>query len=237
LGTIWEHYECGYFPLSMHIRYVDGKPLYFTQEFREKKRAASKYPVSIQDKILAEYKEMYGEGGLICDSRLKKVKECGGQMIAKTNWFYGYSSFSLESALKVNGMDELMDGDFSLMDVDFGQRLAMAEHENIFLLDIKLLVIEHCHDSLSSRVFGNVQDIGTIKCNYAILELNKRKKRCKANQTLLDAEDLDYIKKETLGPACSWRPHLYMDDCEGPMFKLWAENQPIFDLREERRLE
>jgi len=237
LGTIWEHYECGYFPLSMHIRYWDGKPVYFTHEFRERIRATSKERKIVQDKNFAKYKEMYGEGGLIGDSRLKEVEESGGQMIAKTNWFYGYSSFSLESALKVNGMDELMDGDFSLMDVDFGQRLAMAEHDNIFLLDTKLLVIEHCHASLSSRVFGVVRDIGAIKCNYAILELNKRKKRWKANQTLLDAEDLEYVKKETLRSPCSWKPHEYMDDCEGPMFKLWAENQPIFDLQEERKHE
>jgi len=65
--------------------------------------------------------------------------------------------------------------------------------------------------------------------------LNERKNRFRANQGLLSIDDLEFVKKETLRHPCSWNPHQYLDDCEGEMFKLWASNQPIFDLREERK--
>lgn len=238
LETIWESYQCGYFPLSMHIRYMDGKPAHFTEEYTEKAKqtgtsASTRHGAEHDAAVSKHFKEVYGEGGLIRDTRWKTVEESGGQMIARRNWFYGYSSFPLASAIKVNGMDELMDGDYTLMDVDFGQRLAMAEHDNMFLLDTKLWVIEHSHVGHSNRVID--PNCGVIKCNYAILKLNEKKKRWRANSDTLDNDDLHFVKQETLRHPCSWNPHQYLDDCEGPMFKLWAENQPTFDLREERK--
>lgn len=236
LATIWDFYsQYGYFPLSMHVRYVDGKPVYFNQAYRDRFRetdAAKKY---VQDAVFEKYYQLYGEGGLIGDSRLKVVKENGGRMIAERSWFYGYSSMSLDAALRVNGMDELMDADFSIMDVDLGNRIAMSEGDNLFILDEKLTVIEHSHLQVSPRIFVEPYSLGAIKCNYAILKLNERKNRFRANQDLLSDDDLEFIKKETLRHPCSWNPHQYMDDCEGPMFKLWASNQPIFDLKEERK--
>jgi glycosyltransferase involved in cell wall biosynthesis len=248
LKTIWELYQCGYFPLSMHVKYIDGKPAYFTKEHMERAKQAGTSEGKWKEAwvgtaadeaeheriVLGIYERLFGDGGPIRDTRWKEVEKSGGQMIAERNWFYGYSSFPLESGLKVNGMDELMDNDFSLMDVDFGQRLLMAEHDNIFLLDARLRVVEHSHVPISLKLF-DAQNIGTVKCNYAILKINERKKRLKANSDFLNNEDLEFVKKETLRHPCSWNPHQYMDDCEGPMFKLWAANQPIFDLREERK--
>jgi len=235
LTTIWELYQSGYYPLSMHVRYIDGKPVYFTKEYMERAKKVGTSDTETLDAIFEHYRKDYGDGGLIRDTRWKEVEQNGGQMTGQRNWFYGYSSFPLEIALKINGMDELTDGDLSLMDVDFGQRLAMAEHDNLFLLDTRLWVIEHSHIPISLQLF-NAREIGAIKCNYAILKLNERKKRWKANCDSLNTEDLEFVKKETLNHPCSWKPHQYMDDCEGAMFTLWAENQPKFDLRDERKI-
>ncbi len=153
-------------------------------------------------------------------------------MIGHQQWFYGYSSLSLEAALKVNGFNELFDGDKGQEDQEMGLRLSMAGYNDLFLLDVNHWVIEHEHNPIPLDVIK--EDKRNIKCNYAIFLLNKMNRRWRANSERLTEEDLAFIRAESLKPPCSPRPNFYDEDCRGELFDLWASNQPIFDLREER---
>lgn len=233
LTKFWEGYQIGYFPMAMHIRYLEGRPARLDANYMEKGYEAQR-PFLYQhlepdrEEVL---KQVYGEEGLVRDSRYPVVKGRGGRMIAPKNWYYGYSSISLQAALKVNGYDELFDGDKSLEDVDMGSRLEMAGYKEMFLLDVDLQVIEHEHGPISSDVLN--YDVKPIKCNYAIYLLNRKRGRWRANQTRLTDEDLEFIREESLKPPCSPSPDYYQDDCQGDLFRLWASNPPIFNLREE----
>lgn len=236
LQRFWDGYQKGFFPMAMHIRYLDGKPAKVDKEYMEKGYEAQR-PFLYQrlepdrNEIL---RRIYGEEGLVRDTRYPIVKAKGGHMIAPPEWFYGYSSLSLEAALKVNGFNELFDGDKGQEDQEMGMRLSMAGYSDMFLLDEEHQVIEHEHEAIPADII--TRNVRPIKCNYAIFLLNRSKGRWKANSELLMEEDLEFIREESLRPPCSPRPNFYQDDCQGELFDLWAQNVNIFDLREERLL-
>jgi len=231
LEKFWNGYQSGFFPLAMHIRYFKGKPAranikYLNQVYQKR------HP-NISDTERTEMlHRLYGDKGLVRDTRWAVVEKNGGKMIAPINWYYGYSCVSLEAALKVNGYDELFDADKSLEDVDFGSRLEMAGYKNMFLLDVNHSVIEHEHEPVPENVVA--KNAKPIKCNYAIYLLNRKKRRWRANTDKLTAQDLEFIRQESLKPPCSPKPDCYADNCQGKLFKLWSENQPIFNLRSEK---
>ncbi len=232
LQRFWEGYQSGYFPLAMHIRYLGGKPARFNEEYR-KEGYEAKYAITFEkEEKVSVLKRIYGDKGLIRDTRYRIVKARGGHMIAPTDWYYGYSSASLEALLKINGYDELFDGDKSLEDADAGSRLTMAGHRGKFLLDVDHQVIEHEHKPIPELLI--TRGLKPIKCNYAIFLHNRRKRRWRANSDNLTEEDLEFIRLESLKPPCSPEPNFYDENCEGELWKLWASNQPIFDLRTER---
>jgi len=228
LQRFWDGYQSGYFPLAMHTRYRGGKQAYYNEGYRKKGYDFAREEPDrkrILDKV-------YDEKDPIRDTRWPIVESKGGRMIGPAQWFYGYSSLTLEAALKVNGFNELFDGDKGQEDQEMGLRLSMAGYRDIFLVDVNHWVIEHEHKSISAEII--TPDKRNIKCNYAIFLLNKNKKRWRANSERLTDEDLDFIRTESLKPPCSPRPNFYDEDCEGELFNLWASNQPIFDLRAER---
>jgi len=231
LAKFWEGYKSGYFPLAMHIRYLAGKPAKINKEYFEKGYEAKNSNTFEQIDRKELLKRLYGEEGLVRDTRYPIVKRYG-KMIAPHNWGYGYTSFSLEAALKINGFDELFDGDKSLEDVDFFSRLYMAGYKNMRLLDVNLQVIEHEHEPIPKEIID--RNVKPIKCNYAIYLLNRKKNRWRANCEKLTDEDVEFIREESLKPPCSPYPNYYQDNCKGEFFNLWVKSQNIFDLKEER---
>ena len=232
LARFWGAYESGLWALAMHIRFLKGKPARLNEEYLEEgyeSQYAEKWDAVDRGELL---QKLYGEDGLIRDSRYDQVKSRGGKMIAPYNWMYGYSSFTLEAALKVNGFDELFDGDKSLEDVDFGSRLEMAGYRNIFSLDVEHQCIEHEHKPIPERLIPSGQK--AIKCNYAILSNNRKHHFFKANTEPLTDEMVADIIEETLKPPCSPTPDMYEEDCKGELFLRWVDNPPVFNLREER---
>ena len=233
LQRVWDEYLSGFFLLAMHIRYLEGRPARVDDEYMEKGYEAQR-PFLYQrlepdrSEIL---KRIYGEEGIVRDTRYPTVKT-RGRMVAPPEWFYGYSSLSLEAALRVNGFNELFDGDKGQEDQEMGLRLGMAGYQDMFILDVEHQVIEHEHKPIPADVI--TRDVKPIKCNYAIYLLNKRKGRWRANSDLLKEEDLSFIREESLRSPCSPSPDYYQDDCRGDLFDLWASNPPLFDLREER---
>ena len=139
----------------------------------------------------------------------------------------------LDAAFNVNGYDELFDGDKSLEDADMGSRLYMAGYKDKFLLDVNHQVIEHEHGPIYEGLIDNL--VKPIKCNYAIYLTNRNKNRWKANSGTLSEKDVEFIREESLKPPCSPTPNFYDENCIGKMFNVWIRNQPIFDLKEERK--
>ena len=234
LTRFWETYESGLWALAMHIRFLKGKPARLNEEYLAEGYEAQYFDKWDEGERGAHLKKLYGEDGLVRDSRYGIVKASGGKMIGPYNWMYGYSSFTLDAALKVNGFDELFDSDKSLEDVDFGSRLEMAGYRDMFSLDVEHQCIEHEHKPIPERLIPSGQK--PIKCNYAVMMNNRQRKAYRANARSLTSSDITYIKEETLRPPCSPNSGMYEDDCEGPLFLQWIESQNLFDLRE-RRLE
>ena len=232
LQKFWDGYQKGYFPLAMHIRYLKGRPARFNTEYMKDGYEAIHSVTFEKESKKKILQRIYGDEGLIRDTRYPVVKRRGGSMIAPAEWYYGYSSMSLEAALKVNGYNELFDSDKSQEDQEMGIRLDMAGYKHMFYLDVNHQVIEHEHNPIPSSIIP--LDQPNIKCNYAIFLLNKMKKRWRANTEKLTQEELEFVRQESLKPPCSPRPNFYADDCKGKLFRLWANNQNIFDLREER---
>ena len=204
LQRIWDEYETGLWLQGMHIKYRNG------EIGRDK------------------------SGAITQDSRIPIVADQGGRCLGPPEWMYGYATFPLAAAIRVNGFDELFDGDKQQEDQDFGNRLFLAGYVDKLLLDSRHTVIEHEHHPVPSDIIDPSHP--QIKCNYAIYLRSLNLNRWKANTYKLTAEDIQFIKEETLRAPCSNVSHTYAENCEGELFQQWIDSQNLFDLRE-RRLE
>jgi len=232
LERIWEAYQSGYFPLAMHIRYHAGKPARVNEEYLRSGYEA-RYAISMdtEDRVTL-LRRIYGENGIVRDTRWPVVEKAG-KMIAPPEWFYGYSSFTLEAALKINGFNELFDGVKGQEDQDFGIRLDMAGYRNVLLLDKDLWVIEHEHYPCE------VKSPPPFKCNYGIIQYERAKGLWRANSWRLSLDDCEWIRCNICPRCFNYRRCLgerlggrfYIDN---DLFRLWLTNQRTFDLREER---
>jgi hypothetical protein len=232
LRRFWEGYRSGYFPMAMHVRYLEGMLARVNEEYLERGYEAT-YAVLPEDedrKLLLE--RLYGRNGIVRDTRWPTVEK-HGRVIAPPEWFYGFSSFSLEVALKVNGFNELFDGQKGLEDVEFGERLVTAGYKNMFLLDKDLWVIEHEHLPCV------VKSPEPYKCNYGIIQYEQTKGLFRANTWKLTMEDCEWIRQK-ICPKClnygrclneTLRGQFYVDN---ELFRTWLESQRTFDLRLER---
>ena len=89
-------------------------------------------------------------------------------------WYYGYSGLPLETALAVNGFDELMDGIKSLHDCDMGNRVVRAGCQLQMHRD--LYVIEPTTKPETGAEVGyggGIRNASSFQCNYAILKHNE----------------------------------------------------------------
>jgi hypothetical protein len=229
LERFWTGYEQGYFPLAMHTRYRNGQQAYYTEEYRQH---GYEFHTPQAQEILEQF---YNKGQPIRDTRWPVVEQ-KGRMIAPPLWYYGYSSVSLDAALKVNGYNELFDGDKGQEDQEMGLRLSMAGYRDLFLLDVNHWVIEHEHLPIPQNVIVGGK---TAKCNYGLYQLSDRKRRWRANSEALSLEDCLWIREETC-PRCGNYQRCLGEELKGRFFedseefRLWLNDQPIFDLREER---
>jgi hypothetical protein len=230
LRKFWEGYQSGYFPMAMHVRYHAGKPARIDEEYLERGYEANYANAPPGDRGML-LKRIYGEGGIVRDTRWPAV-EAAGRIVAPPQWFYGYSSFSLEAALKINGFSELCDTLKGQEDQDFGIRLSMAGYKN-FLLERDLWVIEHEH------LPCDIKSPEPFKCNYGLIQYEQLKGLFRANTWKLTMEDCEWIR-HNICPRClnygrclneTLRGQFYIDN---ELFRTWLESQRTFDLRSER---
>jgi len=231
LKKFWEYYESGLFALAMHVRYHAGKPARVDEEYLKRGYEAKYAQMPKEDRAML-LRKLYGENGIVRDTRWPTVERTR-TYIAPPEWFYGYSSFSLEGALRVNGFEEKFDGCKGQEDQDFGVRLSMAGYKDMFLLDKDLWVIEHEH------LPCEVRSPPAFKCNFGLIQYERAKGLYMANSWKLTFEDCEWIRKN----ICSNCPNhsrcvnetlngrFYVDN---KLFRLWLNHQNTFDLRTER---
>jgi glycosyltransferase involved in cell wall biosynthesis len=212
IQKFWDGYQSGYFPGAMHL-------------------CSNEPPVVIEDAKRDDVlKVIYGQDCLARDARYEIVKNNGGRIVGPYNWHCGYSSMSLEAALKINGLDENFDGDKSLEDIDCGSRIEMAGYKDKFIMDVDHQVIEHGHNPVSG-----LKGSTSIKCNYALLQLNRLKKRYRVNSDKLIGKDIDFIRETSSKLPCAPEGEKHSFDLTGDLFETWMFRQPIFNLKDERK--
>jgi len=229
LEKFWNWYKRGYFAQALVVYHHGTKPMIYNDEAK-KLYAQTLMPTGeTYEQIVEKLDKLYKPGEIIRDSRWRFV-EGKGQIFGNIkDWYYGYGSVSMEAILKINGYDENFDQCKSLEEMDVGSRLEMAGYGNL-VLDETLMVIEHFHGPVSKKAIW--YEGKPAKCNYALYKLNRMKKRFRANSDRLTEEDLKFVWEETCRTPCS---HSGGKDYDYEMFKIWAENQPIFNLEEERK--
>jgi glycosyltransferase involved in cell wall biosynthesis len=167
---------------------------------------------------------------------------------------YGYMTCTLESAIRLNGFDEMFDGSRQLEDVDFGERLKVAGYK--ISLHKDLFVTEQKHydnrlDPLSmfSKNFGV-----SLKCNgqwYKIKENRKGEDWIRVNHRALNQVEKDTLinfcnyRSETQDPkrprcnmsggGCNWRKEgkVYFH-MQHPDSQIYINNPSVFDMSEIR---
>ena len=124
---------------------------------------------------------------------------------------YGYSSCSMEAALKVNGFDEMLDFSRQLEDIDFGERLKRAGYH--IVLNKAIFVVEQEHKQLAPQPVGkpegdkaNTWNSGkeddvklgeNLKCNGPILWMKNKLREGDdlflANHRRMTEEELSHL--------------------------------------------
>lgn len=161
--------------------------------------------------------------------------------------YFGYSSVPLEAALRINGFDELFDGQWGLFDCDFGSRLNLAGVEMILSRDIYVME----PPVVSAGVYGGgIIRVDAFKCHYAIYLHNRASGR-KVNSGLPDGY-IEDVKRVACYGQCAIKAkcasgdptvgeRLYYPFCEGKTAQIardWFRDAPVRDLvadREARR--
>ena len=233
LHIYWDWYMKGFFAQALFVYYKGGKPLLVNE--------ASEIGIthgSGMFKTLPEVNDYYKtliSGGyikdIVRDTRWKFVEDNTdgiGIYYLTGQQYYGFSSVSMEAALKLNGVDSNFDGQKALSDVEFGMRLERAGYK--FVLDKNLWVIEHTHSGIPKEVLYGMP-VKSWKSNYSLIMLNDMKKKITANDYKLTADELEWI----LDHGAKWdNPRLEPGCVEYNLLMDWYNNPPIYNLKELR---
>jgi len=197
------------------------------------------------------------EGLEVKDCRFKLLEDRKVDLLINEIDMYGYSSFSMEAALKLNGFDEMYDFGKGLEDTDMGKRLIAAGYR--ISIHKNLIVKEQQHLNVAidpvtrPKGYNPTQNDSSFDfkpnthCNgsYIFMKLEKRigEDFIKANHRQMTAEEKammnpcykldrtgDTVKCLGSGRGCNWiDKHMVL-----PEAKIWMEQNPVFSLAEER---
>jgi GT2 family glycosyltransferase len=227
---MWGWYEKGYWPMSLTYYHEGGRPKLLNRA------GGGDFPfLPREDDREQRFSAFIKPGDAVRDSRAKFADESGTMQVSGS-WFYGGSSATLEALLKINGVDERLDGCKSLEDVDVGMRLEQAGYLGKFVLDRDLHHVENWHTGASKRILHYHGP--TPKCNYALLQHNLGNPV--ANKKIITRADCDWIR-ENICPRCNNYARCLNEELRGRFyiesdgFETWLKLQRTFDLAEERR--
>lgn len=216
LAKLWARYDEGYIPLQTFKYYFRGEPAIQSETLIDDILALGNF--SQEDERILRHcwsSDVYNVGEFVQDTRLTQFST--ETKIVPHEWYYGVSSVPIQYALAVNGYDEAMDGCRGLLDLDFGSRLDMKGCSP-FILDRELMLIEHMNDALSHKVIK--RQVNFLD-KYAIYNLNRDKKRYRANENVFSMEDLEFISN-------------FSEVYDKQWFDYWMKNQRTFNLKELR---
>jgi len=194
-----------------------------------------------------------GSGEPVVDCRYKLLGE--QQELIDCFHMYGYSSMSIDAALKINGFDEMFDGSRQLEDIECGERLKLNGHH--ILLNKSSFVNEQEHFEIGRGPERNdcpwhtkndgdeIKLNPNLRCNgpyYYLKTQRPSKNRMVANIHGLNQEEKKQIRPcyklnegtcMVSGVGCNWLDEngklKYMDTKD-----FIYDNPPIFDLRNMR---
>ena len=236
MEKLWSRYQEGYFPWAWYM--VDWGCS------TEEKNA---YGQGIMAKDLGLSYSFSGYTGesVVPDQRFNYFKDKDADYSPPWTWWYCCSSASLEAVLAVNGWDQKLDGDRTLMDVDLGSRLEIARFGVRATLFRDLFMVRA--PSASSMFKAS----SSIKCNYGLIELSRNLRRYEANCHKISDNDIGWIKDVFCEGLCGSREfckknhkfqypfeHKKVDghlSCR-KWFNFWKDHQELIDLRVEREL-
>lgn len=227
----WNWYKKGYFAQALFMFYKDGKPL-MVNDAIDTKISFGGNTRKTAEQIKESYKQLVDLGYLkdVCrDYRWRFVEGNGPGLFYPTGQqFYGFTSFSMDAAMRLNGYDSTLDGEKPLTDVEFGMRLERAGYK--FVCDRNLWMIEHSQYAISQDIlFGAPPK--TWKSNYSIIMLNEQKKTIRANEYKFNEQELEWI----IDHGAKWdNPRLKEGSPEHTLLMYWFNNQPVYDLKKLR---
>jgi hypothetical protein len=174
------------------------------------------------------------------DHRLKKAREIGRAAIfAPGGWFHGFSFFSAESALRVNGYNTALSGLYGSIDCDMGMRLETAGYK--FYFDSTLLYHRYSVFNDLPKKERTCTDVPlsntSWKPNGGIMWYNKNRKIFRVNDVLWTPEmmadawkDLRqvFIDNKCLNIMTEKPPVRGTPGWE--LLQWWYKNQTVYDV-------
>lgn len=251
---MWKHYCEGYFSLAWYFfdnSYSEMPLEQFIPEDKKKFKIA--YPDSVSE-VPVKY-DILGYTGRKVSLEHRYVEAFKNNDLQMRSspwqWWFGCSSASLESMLKINGFNQNFDGDRMLLDCDVGSRLEIAGYAVRFALFRDVFLIR-CATDIGKWNPNLKKDRITIKCNYGLMWHSRCFNRYRANETRLTNGDIQWIKEVFCGTHCPIRKlckteHKWQYPFEHKAgyvghnssklwFNFWKNHQAIINLEEEREL-
>lgn len=221
LQRMWAWHTRGYFAMGLVIYKINNK-LALKNNIKDGN-------FNIQDRD-------WDPSEVIRDSRWPFVdKSIDGIYIPKgfhsPQCFHGYASAPLKSLLKINGVDENMDGTRGVHDIDTGIRLMHAGYTEKVVLDKNIWIFENRHENVPESVLFNER--GTpIRSNLGLMMLNDRLMRFRANCIVLTDDEINWMVKYSVENE-PWAKTY--DQRQNPHFQWWIKHHPVFDIIELRK--
>jgi len=214
---------------------------------------------NISDYFIGELKEMYD---IDCRAPLFDIHK--RDLFINCSDMYGFGTFSMEAALRLNGIDEAYDWSRQGEDIDGGRRLMAAGyklsiHRNLFAVEQR-----HHNEAFqkySPDEFVDIKFKRHMKCNmnYLYMKLDKRigEDLVKANHRKFTEQEIGWMKPcykmEIVGKAngitdgkaicrgsglnqpCDWNLTGTPEHFASPDSEIFFRDIPVFDLATERQ--
>ena len=212
LERMWVWHMKGYFAMGLVIYKINNKLALKNQ---------------IAEGNFLKHNRDWDSDQVIRDSRWVFVEKSTDGIYIPTGFhsaqsFHGYASMPLEALLKINGVDENMDGTRELHDIDTGIRLMHAGYIEKVVLDKNIWIFENRHENVPKSILFN-EDTNPIRSNFHLMMLNHDKKRFRANSYILTDDEFDTIWAKS-------------NQTQNPHFQWWRRHQPNFDIVELRKI-